>query len=272
MALGFRASGSGNDGQQRRANGQYSHARRRCARRRLPGHRVELPQQSHKLTDARANASTPRSRRWDGFPTMRPGSCVRAGTTRWLRDVRAHERPVDRDRQRHRAQSLRARHVPAHANTNGSSDRERAYLDMFEMQRVSGVIIGPIGEIDEHLEQMRQRGTPSVLNGRRSSNPRQPYVAIDDVRGGELAVEHLISVGCRHIAFVGSSPDLRQISIACGERCAPPSECPGWVSRSSGRATERSATAQPRPRTSSLDHATAGRTASSARTISSPSA
>ncbi len=98
------------------------------------------------------------------------------------------------------------------ANTNGSSDRERAYLDMFEMQRVSGVIIGPIGDIDEHLEQMRQRGTPSVLNGRRSSNPRQPYVAIDDVRGGELAVEHLISVGCRHIAFVGSSPDLRQIS------------------------------------------------------------
>ncbi|WP_158868402.1 LacI family DNA-binding transcriptional regulator [Leifsonia sp. AG29] len=97
------------------------------------------------------------------------------------------------------------------ANDNGSSERECDYLKMFEMQRVRGLIVGPIGDIDEQLEQMRRRGTPSVLSGRQSSNPNQPYVSIDDVLGGELAVRHLLETGKRRIAFIGSSLDLRQV-------------------------------------------------------------
>ena len=37
-------------------------------------------------------------------------------------------------------------------------------------------------------------------------HPRVPHVVIDDVRGGELAAEHLISRGHRRIGFVGDLP------------------------------------------------------------------
>ena len=50
---------------------------------------------------------------------------------------------------------------------------------------------------------MRERGTPSVLVGRRACDERQPSVSIDDVSGGRQAAEHLIEQGCRRLAFVG---------------------------------------------------------------------
>jgi LacI family transcriptional regulator len=59
---------------------------------------------------------------------------------------------------------------------------------------------------------MRERGTPSVLVGRRACDDRQPSVSIDDVSGGRQAAEHLISNGCRRLAFVGGPLPVQQVT------------------------------------------------------------
>lgn len=97
-------------------------------------------------------------------------------------------------------------------NNDGSVERERSYLELFEQQRVRGVIVAPIGDIEHTLDQMRHRGTPSVMTGRRAESLSQPSVSVEDVRGGYLAVQHLLNTGKRSIAFVGGPLDIRQVS------------------------------------------------------------
>ncbi|WP_210480173.1 LacI family DNA-binding transcriptional regulator [Naasia sp. SYSU D00948] len=98
----------------------------------------------------------------------------------------------------------------------GSSDedaeRELSYLDLFEKQRVHGVLISPNGDVDERLRRLRSRGTPAVLVDRRSEDGSLSSVAVDDVAGGRLAVEHLLESGRRRIAFVGGPAGVRQVA------------------------------------------------------------
>jgi LacI family transcriptional regulator len=97
----------------------------------------------------------------------------------------------------------------------GTSDddpqRERSYVDAFDEQRVFGLLVSPVGDDFDRLEALRQRGTPVVLVDRDGTGTRFDSVAVDDVAGATLAVEHLAGIGRRRIAFVGGPPDLRQV-------------------------------------------------------------
>ncbi|CAH0190043.1 LacI family DNA-binding transcriptional regulator [Plantibacter cousiniae (nom. nud.)] len=96
-------------------------------------------------------------------------------------------------------------------NSDESIDRERAYLDLFEEQRVAGVLITPLGDDLTRLSRLRDRGTPTVLVDRQTEDTSFSSVAVDDVAGGRLAVEHLIGLGRRRIAVVGGPSSLRQV-------------------------------------------------------------
>lgn len=96
------------------------------------------------------------------------------------------------------------------ANSDENSTRESAYLDLFEQQRVHGVLISPFGDITARLEKLRSRVIPAVLVDRGSTDASFSSVSVDDVAGGRLAVEHLIAQGRRRIAFVGGPLSLRQ--------------------------------------------------------------
>jgi len=96
-------------------------------------------------------------------------------------------------------------------NSDESIDRERAYLDLFEEQRVAGVLITPLGDDLSRLARLRDRGTPTVLVDRQTDDASFSSVAVDDIAGGRLAVEHLIALGRRRIAFVGGPTTLRQV-------------------------------------------------------------
>jgi LacI family transcriptional regulator len=97
-------------------------------------------------------------------------------------------------------------------NSDESSDREGAYLDLFEQQRVHGVLISPFGDITARLERLRQRGIPAVLVDRSSADASFSSVSVDDLAGGRLAVEHLIAQGRTRIAFVGGPMEIRQVT------------------------------------------------------------
>ena len=98
----------------------------------------------------------------------------------------------------------------------GTSDddaqRERAYLDTFEEQRVFGLLISPVGEDLDRLVALRARGVPVVLVDRDGTGTPFPSVAVDDVEGGRLAVSHLCRMGRTRIAYVGGPLALRQVA------------------------------------------------------------
>jgi LacI family transcriptional regulator len=96
------------------------------------------------------------------------------------------------------------------ANSDESEGRESAHIDLFEQQRVFGVLISPLGDVTRRLEMLRSRGIPAVLVDRSSPDRSFSSVSVDDVAGGRMAVEHLLAQGRRRIAFVGGPLGLRQ--------------------------------------------------------------
>ena len=97
-------------------------------------------------------------------------------------------------------------------NSNEDAGREAAYLDLFEQQRVRGVLLSPVGDVIPRLEQLRGRGIPTVLVDRQTENLSFSSVAVDDLAGGQMAAAHLLSLGRRRIAFVGGPPGIRQVT------------------------------------------------------------
>ncbi|MBT2516804.1 LacI family DNA-binding transcriptional regulator [Streptomyces sp. ISL-90] len=97
-------------------------------------------------------------------------------------------------------------------NSDENPDREGAYLDLFEQQRVHGVLISPLTDDLPRLERLRKRGTPVVLVDRESADRSYSSVAVDDVVGGELAVRHLAETGRRRVAFVGGPSSIGQVA------------------------------------------------------------
>lgn len=96
-------------------------------------------------------------------------------------------------------------------NSAESAEREAHYLDLFEEQRVRGVLISPLGAVDKRLAALRDFGIPSVLVDRTSPNGSFSSVSVDDVAGGRIAVEHLIASGRKRIGFVGGSLEVPQV-------------------------------------------------------------
>ena len=95
-------------------------------------------------------------------------------------------------------------------NSDENRDREGAYLDLFEEQRVHGVLISPLSDDLPRLARVRERGTPVVLVDREAADRSFSSVAVDDVVGGELAVRHLADIGRRRVAFVGGPLGIQQ--------------------------------------------------------------
>ena len=98
-------------------------------------------------------------------------------------------------------------------NSDEAVDKERRYLRVLEEQRVRGILITPVHGRSPELRRIRDRGTPVVLLDRPGS-PTQCSVAVDDRRGGEIAVTHLLGLGHRSIALVNGPTAIRQ----CADR------------------------------------------------------
>ncbi|WP_435771458.1 LacI family DNA-binding transcriptional regulator [Nocardioides sp. SYSU DS0651] len=91
------------------------------------------------------------------------------------------------------------------------SARESTYLDLFEEQRVSGLLITPVGRVLPRLRRIRARGTAVVVVDRRVGSREFSSVSVDDRLGGRLAAEHLVGIGRRRLAFIGGPRGLNQV-------------------------------------------------------------
>jgi LacI family transcriptional regulator len=98
------------------------------------------------------------------------------------------------------------------ANSHRNREREDAYIEVFEQHRVKGLLMSSHVPIEDRLAAVRRRGTPTVLVGQTARSTDQPSVALNDVSGGRQASEHLLSLGCRRLAFVGGPLMIPQVA------------------------------------------------------------
>ncbi|MDQ1585066.1 MAG: LacI family transcriptional regulator [Actinomycetota bacterium] len=96
-------------------------------------------------------------------------------------------------------------------NSDGDADRERRYLELFEEQRVRGVLIAPTGDQMPPVDSLTRRGIPVVFVDRYPEDDSYSSVSVDDVAGGRMATAHLVEGGHRCIGFVGGPSSLRQV-------------------------------------------------------------
>ncbi|MGO9857734.1 MAG: LacI family DNA-binding transcriptional regulator [Acidimicrobiales bacterium] len=98
-------------------------------------------------------------------------------------------------------------------NTDQSGTREDEYLERLMELRVAGVLITPLGYASERLRRLRRLGVPVVLVDRApSTSDDWCAVGVDDVAGGEMAVNHLLELGHRRLAFVGGPAGVPQVA------------------------------------------------------------
>ena len=104
-------------------------------------------------------------------------------------------------------------------------DREDRYIDLFEEQRVRGMLIAPLDGMTQRMLRLRRRGMPLVLFDVHDDGENVCSVAMDGDAGGYLAARHLIEQGKRRIAFLGGP--LHQVEDRWGGVKRACDETPG---------------------------------------------
>jgi LacI family transcriptional regulator len=97
-------------------------------------------------------------------------------------------------------------------NSAGDTTREDRYIELFEEQRVKGLLISPFGNVEDKLLKLKKSGIDSVLVDRVSENNDFSSVSVDDAAGGTMATKHLMDMGRTRIAFVGGPLIIPQVS------------------------------------------------------------
>lgn len=97
----------------------------------------------------------------------------------------------------------------------GSSEedeaRQKLYLDLFQQQQVRGILLAPYGDVLSELRRLRRAGIATVLVDRLSADSEFSSVSLDSIAGGRIAMQHLVEIGRRRVAFVGGPFQLRQV-------------------------------------------------------------
>lgn len=95
-------------------------------------------------------------------------------------------------------------------SSDENPEREARFLRLFEERGVRGVIATPSHGSLDSLLRLRDHGIDVVLLDHTSPVPDLASVAVDDVGGASLAIEHLVSLGHRRFAFLNGPLNLRQ--------------------------------------------------------------
>lgn len=97
-------------------------------------------------------------------------------------------------------------------NSDEQDARQEAHLELFQEQRVNGVLLTPASDDLTAVHRFASGGMPVILVDREVEQGVLPSVSVDDVEGGRLAVEHLLASGRRRIAYVCGPRSVQQVA------------------------------------------------------------
>jgi LacI family transcriptional regulator len=92
-------------------------------------------------------------------------------------------------------------------SSEDDAEIEQAEIRMMLARGVDALLIASCQPVLEGLMSVHNQHTPFVLLDRPFPHLRANFVGADDFAGGKLATEHLIALGRRRLAYIGS-PDL----------------------------------------------------------------
>jgi LacI family transcriptional regulator len=95
-------------------------------------------------------------------------------------------------------------------NTNEQLDRERQVLSVLQSRRVDGIllVVAPNGGDSSHIRTTLDAGIPIVCIDRAPSGIALDSVSVDNVKGSQTCVRHLVERGHRRIAIITGSLSL----------------------------------------------------------------
>lgn len=96
-------------------------------------------------------------------------------------------------------------------NTSWNTDRERDYLNNLIQKQVDGIIISAVAHHAQDIEPLIPAGMPMVYVSSFPESTQRSFVLIDNVKGADMAVSHLLSRNRRKIAFIGSAQDYHSL-------------------------------------------------------------
>ncbi len=92
-------------------------------------------------------------------------------------------------------------------DTDNDVGTERRQVEQLRARGADGFIIATARWQDPLLDELAESGLPAVLVNRNTSSHALPYVGGDERTGVGLAVEHLVGLGHRRIAYVAGPQD-----------------------------------------------------------------
>jgi len=97
-------------------------------------------------------------------------------------------------------------------NSDESATKEDRYVNVLIQQQVRGVLITPADMKSDRIDAMRERGIAVTLLDREIKGRKQCSVSVDDVHGGQIAIEYLAGLGHKDIAWVCGPESIPQVA------------------------------------------------------------
>jgi LacI family transcriptional regulator len=97
-------------------------------------------------------------------------------------------------------------------NSDESTAKEDRYISVLTEQHVRGVLITPADTKADRLDALRERGIAVTLLDREIKGQKQCSVSVDDINGGQIAIEYLASLGHKNIAWVCGPESIPQVA------------------------------------------------------------
>ncbi|MDG5856187.1 LacI family DNA-binding transcriptional regulator [Clostridium beijerinckii] len=89
-------------------------------------------------------------------------------------------------------------------NSDGNAEKEVRYINMAKQNKVDGIVGITYSDIDKEIS----NNCKFVSIDRHFSNPDIPYVASDNYKGGTIAAQKLIDIGCKSVAFIRTGSNV----------------------------------------------------------------
>jgi DNA-binding LacI/PurR family transcriptional regulator len=89
------------------------------------------------------------------------------------------------------------------STSQNDRQREIAVIEMLQKRRVDGIIVIASHLFDRSPRFFARSKVPIVVINEQNPGANMHFVAVDDMYGAQLAVEHLIALGHCHIGYVG---------------------------------------------------------------------
>ena len=96
------------------------------------------------------------------------------------------------------------------SSTQADPDKEARLLQTFSGQGVRGILLTPTDDTLSSARELAARGVKVVLFDTTVAPPDMSSVGVDDERGAELAIRHLLDLGHRRIEFVNGPINVMQ--------------------------------------------------------------